>query len=152
NLSTDPIGTGKDGAPVYLKDIWPTSAEVAEFIRTYITADLFKARYADVFKGDARWQGLGASKTSRTYDWDKNSTYVQNPPYFEGLTGQAPAPLTDIEGARVLGLFLDSITTDHISPAGSIARSGPAGRYLVDHHVTPADFNSYGARRGNHEV
>jgi aconitate hydratase len=152
NLTKDPIGTGKDGAPVYLKDIWPTSAEVAEFIRNYITPDLFKTRYANVFKGDERWQALGDSKASLTYDWNKNSTYVQHPPFFEDLKGEAPPPLTDIEGARVLGLFLDSITTDHISPAGSIARTGPAGRYLIDHQVTPADFNSYGARRGNHEV
>ncbi len=152
NLTKEPLGTGKDGTPVYLKDIWPTSKEVAEFVRTYITPDMFETRYADVFKGDSRWQAVGGSKTGQTYDWDTGSTYVQNPPYFEDLTGAAPAPLTDIENARVLGLFLDSITTDHISPAGSIAKSGPAGHYLLDHHVSVADFNSYGARRGNHEV
>ena len=152
NLVTDPIGTDQNGAPVFLKDIWPTSQEVAGFVRTYITPDMFKSRYADVFKGDARWQAVGGSKTGQTYAWDKDSTYVQNPPYFEDLTGGAPAALTDIENARVLGLFLDSITTDHISPAGSIAKSGPAGTYLLGHHVAAADFNSYGARRGNHEV
>jgi aconitate hydratase len=152
NLTADPIGTGKDGAPVYLKDIWPSSKEIAEFVRTYVTPDMFKARYADVFKGDERWRAVGGSKTGQTYEWDKDSTYVQNPPYFERLTADAPAALTDIENARVLGLFLDSITTDHISPAGSIKKTGPAGAYLLDHHVSAADFNSYGARRGNHEV
>ncbi|MGA9549226.1 MAG: aconitate hydratase AcnA [Rhodomicrobium sp.] len=152
NLATEALGTGKDGAPVFLKDIWPSSAEIAEFIRAYVTPDMFRTRYADVFKGDMRWQAVGGSKTGQTYDWDGGSTYVQNPPYFEDLSGAAPAPLTDIEDARVLGLFLDSITTDHISPAGSIAKSGPAGKYLLAHDVTAADFNSYGARRGNHEV
>jgi aconitate hydratase len=152
NLTKDPIGTDKNGAPVFLKDIWPSSAEIAEFVRTYITPDMFKTRYADVFKGDSKWQAVGGSKTGETYDWDMGSTYVQNPPYFEDLTGGAPAPLADIENARVLGLFLDSITTDHISPAGSIAKSGPAGTYLLEHQVPVTDFNSYGARRGNHEV
>ncbi len=152
NLSVDPIGADQTGAPVYLKDIWPSTAEIAEFVRTYITADMFKARYADVFKGDERWQAVGGSKTGQTYAWDMGSTYVQNPPYFEDLTANAPAPVGDIEDARVLGLFLDSITTDHISPAGSIAKSGPAGSYLLEHQVPVADFNSYGARRGNHEV
>jgi aconitate hydratase len=152
NLVTEPLGMGKDGSPVFLKDIWPSSKEIADFVRAYITPDLFKARYADVFHGDERWRGLGASKSSLTYDWNTSSTYVQNPPFFEDLKGEAPPVLTDIENARVLGLFLDSITTDHISPAGSIAKSGPAGHYLIDHNVTAADFNSYGARRGNHEV
>jgi aconitate hydratase len=152
NVASEPIGTGSDGAPVFLKDIWPSSAEVAEFVRTYITPDMFKSRYADVFKGDRRWQAVGGSKTGDTYDWDMGSTYVQNPPYFEDITSGAPPVLTDIENARVLGLFLDSITTDHISPAGSIAKSGPAGTYLLEHQVGVADFNSYGARRGNHEV
>ncbi len=152
NLTTDPLGTDTDGAPVTLEDIWPTSAEISEFTRAYVTPDLFKARYADVFKGDARWQAVGGSKAGRTYDWDAASTYVQNPPYFEDLNGGAPSPLTDIENARVLALFLDSITTDHISPAGSIAKSSPAGTYLIEHGVDPRDFNSYGARRGNHDV
>ena len=152
NLATEAIGAGADGAPIFLKDLWPSSAEIADFIRTYVTPDMFRARYADVFKGDTRWQAVGGSKTGQTYVWEGGSTYVQNPPYFEDLSGAAPAPLTDIEDARVLGLFLDSITTDHISPAGSIAKSGPAGKYLLAHNVTAADFNSYGARRGNHEV
>jgi aconitate hydratase len=152
NLTAEPIGTDKNGAPVFLKDIWPTSKEIAEFVRTYVTPDMFRARYADVFKGDERWQAVGGSKTGQTYEWENDSTYVRNPPYFEDLTAGAPAALTDIENARVLGLFLDSITTDHISPAGSIKRTGPAGTYLLDHHVSAADFNSYGARRGNHEV
>jgi aconitate hydratase len=152
NLAKDPLGTDQAGAPIYLKDIWPSSAEIAEFVRTYITPDMFKTRYADVFKGDERWQAVGGSKTGQTYEWDMGSTYVQNPPYFEGLADGAPAPIGDIENARVLGLFLDSITTDHISPAGSIAKSGPAGTYLLEHQVAAADFNSYGARRGNHEV
>ncbi len=151
NLVTDPIGTDSSGASVYMKDIWPSSAEVAEYIRTYITPEMFKSRYADVFKGDARWQAVGGSKTGETYDWDMSSTYVQNPPYFEDLSGGAVST-GDIQNARVLGLFLDSITTDHISPAGSIAKSGPAGNYLLEHQVSVADFNSYGARRGNHEV
>jgi len=152
NIAKDPLGTGKDGKPVYLKDIWPSSAEIAEFIRKYISAEMFKTRYADVFKGDARWQKIGGAKTSQTYDWDPASTYVQNPPYFEDLTSGETANLADIENARILGLFLDSITTDHISPAGSIAKSGPAGKYLLDHNVNAVDFNSYGSRRGNHEV
>ncbi len=112
---------------------------------------MFETRYADVFKGDEHWQALGASSNSLTYHWNSNSTYVQNPPFFEGMKAE-PAPLGDIVNARILGLFLDSITTDHISPAGSIAKSSPAGKYLLSHNVTVADFNSYGARRGNHEV
>jgi aconitate hydratase len=151
NLVNDALGTGSDGNPVYLRDIWPSSQEIAEIIRTTITPQLFTTRYADVFRGDERWQALGASQHGLTYSWNNNSTYVQNPPYFEGLQGQ-PAPVGDIVDARILGLFLDSITTDHISPAGSIARTGPAGRYLIEHGVTVTDFNSYGARRGNHEV
>lgn len=151
NLTAEPIGRGKDGL-VYLKDIWPSAAEIAEFARTYVTPDMFRTRYSDVFKGDARWQAVGGSNTGETYNWDASSTYVRNPPYFEDLTGGAPAALTDIENARVLGLFLDSITTDHISPAGSIAKSSPAAKYLTEHGVPVSEFNSYGARRGNHEV
>ncbi|KAI95261.1 aconitate hydratase [Rhodomicrobium udaipurense JA643] len=152
DLTTDPLGTDSDGKPVHLADIWPTSAEIAEIVRTAITPELFKTRYAHVFQGDERWRAVGGSQTGKTYDWDDASTYVRNPPYFEHLTGDAPAPIADIENARVLGLFLDSITTDHISPAGSIARTSPAGRYLIEHGVEPRDFNSYGSRRGNHEV
>ncbi|MBJ7534777.1 aconitate hydratase AcnA [Rhodomicrobium vannielii ATCC 17100] len=152
DLTTDPLGTDSDGKPVHLADVWPTSAEIAEIVRTAITPELFKTRYAHVFQGDERWQAVGGSQTGKTYDWDDASTYVRNPPYFEHLTGDAPAPIADAENARVLGLFLDSITTDHISPAGSIARTSPAGRYLIEHGVEPRDFNSYGSRRGNHEV
>jgi aconitate hydratase len=152
NLAAEPIGIGKGGAPVYLRDIWPSSAEIAEYVRAFVTPDMFKARYADVFKGDARWQAVGGSITGRTYEWDRGSTYVRKPPFFEGLDGGAAAAVADIEGARILGLFLDSITTDHISPAGSIKKTGPAGKYLLEHGVSVADFNSYGARRGNHEV
>jgi aconitate hydratase len=152
NLVTDPLGADASGNPVYLKDIWPSSAEIASIVRETVTAEMFKARYGDVFKGDERWQALGSSgRSGLTYGWDMTSTYVQNPPYFEEIE-MKPAEIADIEGARVLGLFLDSITTDHISPAGSIKSSGPAGQYLIQHQVPPKDFNSYGARRGNHEV
>jgi aconitate hydratase len=150
NLTTKPLGTGKDGAPVMLKDIWPSSKDVAELVRSTITVDMFRTRYADVFKGDARWQEINVSG-GQTYRWNSGSTYVQNPPYFVGMT-MTPKPVTDIINARILGLFGDSITTDHISPAGSIKRDGPAGKYLIEHQVRPVDFNSYGSRRGNHEV
>ncbi len=150
NLNTEPIGTSDTGQPVMLADIWPTSAEIAGLVRTTITEDLFRSRYADVFKGDVHWRGIKVTG-GETYRWSDSSTYVQNPPYFAGMS-MTPDPVTDIVGARVLGLFLDSITTDHISPAGSIKKDGPAGNYLVEHQVRPIDFNSYGARRGNHEV
>jgi len=150
DLTREPLGYTKKGEPVYLKDIWPSNAEIAEFIRKNITKKMFKERYADVFKGDAEWRKI-AVPTGETYAWDNGSTYVQNPPYFEHM-GKAPAPVTDILGARVLGLFLDSITTDHISPAGSIKATSPAGQYLIANHVEPVDFNQYGTRRGNHEV
>jgi aconitate hydratase A / 2-methylisocitrate dehydratase len=151
DLTSEPLGTGSDGKPVFLKDIWPTSAEVAELIRTSVTPDMFDKRYKNVFAGDARWQAMGKAKPSLTYRWNSGSTYVQNPPYFEGLEA-VPSPVGDVIDAHVLGLFLDSITTDHISPAGSIKKDGPAGVYLVEHQVRPPDFNSYGARRGNHNV
>lgn len=150
NLATDPLGTGSDGQPVYLKDIWPTNQEIADIVRTVITPKMFLGRYSDVFKGDENWQAI-AVDGGETYRWNSSSTYVQNPPYFEGLTME-PAPVTDIHEARVLSLFLDSITTDHISPAGSFKPGTPAGKYLVERQVAPKDFNSYGARRGNHEV
>ncbi|MEJ8574784.1 aconitate hydratase AcnA [Microbaculum marinum] len=150
DITTEPLGTDKKGNPVYLKDIWPSVQEVADFVRNTITRKMFREKYADVFKGDANWQKIKV-QGGLTYGWDSDSTYVQNPPYFEGMERQ-PEPITDIEGARVLGLFLDSITTDHISPAGSIKVQSPAGRYLVDHNVKPLDFNQYGTRRGNHEV
>ncbi len=150
DLTTEPLGTGDDGEPVYLKDIWPTNAEIAELIRTNVTAEMFASRYADVFKGDEKWQAIGGAE-SLTYSWDAGSTYVQNPPYFEALS-MVPGAVTDIDGARVLGLFDDSITTDHISPAGVIKKDGPAGSYLQDHQVPVQEFNSYGSRRGNHEI
>jgi aconitate hydratase len=150
NLTTEPLGTGSDGKPVYLKDIWPSNQEIAEIVRTVITPQMFLGRYSDVFKGDENWQGI-AVDGGETYRWNSSSTYVQNPPYFEGLKME-PEAVTDIHNARVLSLFLDSITTDHISPAGSFRAGTPAGKYLVERQVSPKDFNSYGARRGNHEV
>ncbi len=150
DITKDPIGTGSNGKPVYLKDIWPTNHEVAEIVRKHVTKEMFQGRYSDVFKGDTNWQGI-AIDDSETYGWNSGSTYVQNPPYFEGMSME-PKPITNVENAKILALFLDSITTDHISPAGSFKASTPAGKYLEEHQVAPRDFNSYGARRGNHEV
>ncbi len=150
DLTTEPLGTDKNGEPVYLKDIWPSNKEVAQYIRENVTKKMFKEKYSDVFKGDEHWQKI-AIPTGQTYAWEDSSTYVQNPPYFVGMS-KDPDPITDIVDARILGLFLDSITTDHISPAGSIKASSPAGQYLVEHQVRPVDFNQYGTRRGNHEV
>ncbi|MAP48830.1 MAG: aconitate hydratase AcnA [Oceanicaulis sp.] len=149
NVATDPLGEDADGNPVYLKDIWPTSAEIADVVRSAVTPDMFAKRYADVFKGDAMWQGIETSG-GLTYDWPE-STYVANPPFFTGMTTEVTPP-KDIDGARILGLFGDSITTDHISPAGSIKADSPAGLYLQEKGVEPREFNSYGARRGNHDV
>jgi len=150
NLTTDPLGTDTTGKPVYLKDIWPSNKEIADLVRAHITPEMFLGRYSDVFKGDEHWQGI-AVEGGETYGWNSSSTYVQNPPYFEGMT-MTPDPVTDIKDARILSLFLDSITTDHISPAGSFKIGTPAGKYLSERQVAPKDFNSYGARRGNHEV
>ena len=150
NLEAEPLGTGSDGKPVYLRDIWPSNAEIEQTVRAAVTQEMFATRYADVFKGDAHWQGIKVG-AGRTYGWDSKSTYVQNPPYFDGMS-MSPTPPRDVADARVLGLFGDSITTDHISPAGSIKKVSPAGVYLTEHGVPQADFNSYGARRGNHEV
>ncbi|MFG1399433.1 aconitate hydratase AcnA [Roseixanthobacter pseudopolyaromaticivorans] len=150
DLATEPLGEDKDGNPVYLKDIWPSNKEIATYIRENITKKMFKEKYSDVFKGDAHWQKI-AIPTGQTYAWEDGSTYVQNPPYFVGISS-TPDPVTDIVDARILGLFLDSITTDHISPAGSIKQASPAGQYLIEHQVRPVDFNQYGTRRGNHEV
>ena len=150
NLTTDPLGQDKDGNDVYLKDIWPTSHEIAEVMAVAVTPKMFEERYSDVFKGDEHWQGIEVSG-GKTYSWPPGSTYVQNPPYFEGMGLEPDAP-TDVENARVLALFGDSITTDHISPAGSIKASSPAGEYLQAHQVSALDFNSYGSRRGNHQV
>lgn len=150
DITTEPLGEGKDGKPVYLKDIWPTSAEVAALQRKHVTNKMFSTRYADVFKGDKAWQGIKVSG-GQTYAWDMGSTYVQNPPYFQDMS-MDPKPVTDIVEARVLAVFGDSITTDHISPAGSIKATSPAGVYLRDHQVPTSEYNSYGARRGNHEI
>ncbi|MEQ8406591.1 MAG: aconitate hydratase AcnA [Oceanicaulis sp.] len=149
NVAEDPIGYDDQNEPVYLKDIWPSSQEIADAVRTAVTPDMFAKRYADVFKGDEMWQGIETSG-GLTYDWPE-STYVANPPFFEGMSTDVTPP-KDIEGARILGLFADSITTDHISPAGSIKADSPAGSYLQEHGVAPREFNSYGARRGNHDV
>ena len=150
DLTREPLGIGSDGKPVFLKDIWPSSVEVQEFIDRTITRELFARRYADVFTGDANWKEVTV-EPGLTFEWDIGSTYVQNPPYFEGMTKE-PKPVTDIVNARILGLFLDSITTDHISPAGNIRAASPAGQYLLEHQVRVEDFNQYGTRRGNHEV
>ena len=150
DLTREPLGHSKKGEPVFLKDIWPSPQEIQAFIRKNVTKGMFKEKYADVFKGDANWRRVKAPK-SQTYVWDRKSTYVQNPPYFRGIKME-PKPVTDIEGARVLALFGDKITTDHISPAGSIRASSPAGKYLIANKVKPEDFNQYGTRRGNHEV
>jgi len=149
DVATDPIGYDDDNQPVYLKDIWPSSAEIAEVVRTCVTPEMFAERYANVFLGDETWQGIETSG-GLTYDWPA-STYVANPPFFEGMTTDVTPP-KDFSGARILGLFADSITTDHISPAGSIKADSPAGLYLQDNGVTPREFNSYGARRGNHDI
>jgi aconitate hydratase len=150
DLTTDPIGHGAEGEPVYLSDLWPTPEEVTEAIRTSITSDMFRRRYGAVFDGDDRWQAVETA-TGDTFDWDRDSTYVLAPPFLEDLS-MTPAPVTDVSGARVLAKLGDSVTTDHISPAGSISPSTPAGHYLAEHGVERNDFNSYGTRRGNHEV
>ncbi len=150
NLETDPLGLGSDGKPVYLRDIWPSNAEIEKTVREAVTPEMFANRYGDVFKGDEHWQGIKVGG-GRTYGWDNKSTYVQNPPYFEGMS-MTPTPPKDVNAAYVLGLFGDSITTDHISPAGSIKKVSPAGAYLTENGVPQSEFNSYGARRGNHEV
>jgi len=149
NLETDPLGNGSDGQPVFLKDIWPSNQEISDTIAGAINPAMFTKNYADVFKGDSRWNQI-ASPDGARYAWD-DSTYIKNPPYFDGMSA-APGTIEDIHGARVLGLFGDSITTDHISPAGSIKKDSPAGRFLIERGVAPKDFNSYGSRRGNDDV
>jgi aconitate hydratase len=150
DITTEPLGLGKDGKPVYLKDIWPSAKDVAAAVGASVDSAMFKRGYANVFAGDANWNAI-ETPAGKIYSWDGKSTYVKNPPYFDGMT-MTPAPLTDIEGARALAVLGDSVTTDHISPAGNIAKSSPAAKYLVAQGVQPVDFNSYGARRGNHEV
>jgi aconitate hydratase len=146
----EPIGKGKDGKPVYLRDIWPSEKEVADTIAKAVQADQYKKTYSEVFEGDARWRGLQVP-SGNTFAWDQNSTYIKKAPYFDGMSMQTK-PVSDITGARVLAKLGHSITTDHISPAGSIKSDSPAGKYLIGHGVQPRDFNSYGSRRGNHEV
>jgi aconitate hydratase len=150
NLVSDPLGTGSDGAPVYLRDIWPTGAEIAAVVDTNLQAEMFTESYADVFTGDEHWRSLPVPD-SDTFQWVSDSTYVRKPPYFDGMTREVQ-PITDITGARVLAKLGDSVTTDHISPAGSIKADSPAGKYLSEHGIERKDFNSYGSRRGNHEV
>jgi aconitate hydratase len=150
DLVNEPLGHGSDGEPVYLRDIWPTGQEIEEVMASAIASEMFTRDYADVFAGDERWQSL-STPTGNTFAWDGASTYVRKPPYFEGMTTE-PTPVTDIADARVLAKLGDSVTTDHISPAGSIKPDSPAGHYLAEHGVEKRDFNSYGSRRGNHEV
>jgi aconitate hydratase len=150
DLTTEPLGTSKDGRPVYLRDIWPTNQEIAELVERTVTREAFLKKYADVFKGDEKWQAVETTDRE-TYDWPASSTYIQNPPYFRGMS-RDPGVIRNIEGARILALLGDMITTDHISPAGSFKDKTPAGRYLTDRQVPVREFNSYGARRGNHEV
>jgi aconitate hydratase A / 2-methylisocitrate dehydratase len=150
DLTREPLATGKDGKPVFLKDIWPSNRDISALVRKTLSKAMFTRKYADLFKGDAHWRKIKVDGAA-TFKWDRRSTYVQNPPYFTGMS-KTPAAITDIVDGRILGLFLDSITTDHISPAGSIKESSPAGEYLRDHQVRPVDFNQYGTRRGNHEV
>jgi aconitate hydratase len=151
DFNTDPVGYDQEGKPVFLRDIWPTTSEIQTLLNKNVFPDLFKARYSNVFKGDENWQELGTAKEGSHYEWDPTSTYIKHPPYFEGME-LTPSPLPDIKGAYVLAMLGDSITTDHISPAGSIKKDSPAGKYLIAHGISPENFNSYGSRRGNHEV
>ena len=150
DITKEPLGTGSDGKPVYLRDIWPTNKEVQDAVRSSVTPEMFRTQYADVFSGDAAWRSIKTA-AGLTYSWDDKSTYVKNPPYFVGMSKE-PGKVSDVKGARLLAILGDSITTDHISPAGSIKKASPGGAYLVEHGVTLADFNSYGSRRGNHEI
>ncbi len=150
DLRTEPLGTGSDGAPVYLRDVWPSQADVHEAVRTAVKSEMFREKYRYVFEGDEQWRNLDVPQ-GELFDWDVDSTYVKRPPYFDGMAME-PEPPADVRSARVLALLGDSVTTDHISPAGSIPKTSPAGTYLMQHEVAPEDFNSYGARRGNHEV
>jgi len=149
DFNTEPLGVGKDG-PVFLRDIWPSPKEVEDIVLSSVKAEMFKKQYANVFEGDPEWRELQVPE-GETYAWDESSTYVKNPPYFEGMKLEVPA-IKPITGAKVLGMYGDSITTDHISPAGSIPAASPAGKWLIAQGVKTSEFNSYGARRGNHEV
>jgi aconitate hydratase len=150
DITTEPLGHGKDGKPVYLGDLWPSAADVAQAVAASVDSAMFKKSYATVFAGDAHWNGI-KTPAGKIYEWDRRSTYVKNPPYFDGMT-MTPVAAADITGARALAVLGDSVTTDHISPAGNISMSSPAAKYLLSQGVQPVDFNSYGARRGNHEV
>ena len=150
DLQSDVLGTGPDGKPVLLANIWPSDKEVAEAVHASLDSAMFKKSYGSVFAGDANWSSIKVP-AGKIYAWEEKSTYVRNPPYFDGMT-MTPKPVTDVTGARCLALLGDSVTTDHISPAGDIAKTSPAAKYLVAQGVQPVDFNSYGARRGNHEV
>jgi aconitate hydratase len=151
DLEKDPLGQDQSGAPVYLRDLWPTTAEIEETIRRSVRPDMFRHEYEKAFDGDATWRSLPTPTGSSTYTWDDLSTYIKKPPYFENMVDPSK-PVKDFNGMRVLALLGDSVTTDHISPAGSIPADSPAGKYLIAQGVQPKDFNSYGARRGNHEV
>ncbi len=150
DMTSEPLGTGSDGKPVYLRDIWPTEREIQETMLKSVKTEMFRSKYEVVFDGDERWRSLPIPTGDR-FEWDDDSTYIRNPPFFEGVTLEPTRP-SDITGARVLAMLGDSVTTDHISPAGSIPAESPAGKYLISKGVQPRDFNSYGARRGNHEV
>ncbi|MEL7139895.1 MAG: aconitate hydratase AcnA, partial [Pseudomonadota bacterium] len=150
DITTEPLAQTPDGRDVYLKDIWPTQQEIAELVEKTVTRDAFQSKYADVFAGDDKWRGIDTAD-GLTYTWPSSSTYVQNPPYFDGM-GPEPGTISDVRDARILAILADSVTTDHISPAGSFKEATPAGRYLVDRQVAPREFNSYGSRRGNHEI
>jgi aconitate hydratase len=150
DLTTEPLGTGADGQPVYLRDIWPSQAEIGQVIASCLRPEMYTREYAQVFAGDDRWRSLPVP-AGEMFTWDPASTYVRRPPFFDALAPE-PGPLARIEGARVLALLGDSVTTDHISPAGTIKADSPAGRYLIERGVQPREFNSYGSRRGNHEV
>jgi len=150
DLRKDPLGKGKDGSPVYLADVWPSQSQIAQTMQQSISSEMFTRSYGEVFQGDEHWRGLSVPK-GESYQWESDSTYIRQAPYFENMAVH-PSPVADIQGARVLAVLGDSVTTDHISPAGSIKKDSPAGKYLQEHGVKPADFNSYGSRRGNHEV
>jgi len=150
DFATEPLGTADDGSEIYLRDIWPSSREIAETVQEAVQSDMFRKSYGQVYEGDVNWNGLDVPGGDR-YAWSEDSTYVRQPPFFEGMPPE-PEPVQDIIGARALALLGDSVTTDHISPAGAIKRDSPAGAYLESQGVAPVDFNSYGARRGNHEV
>jgi aconitate hydratase len=151
DITSAPLGIGKNGDPVYLRDLWPTDRQIEAVVSANLSREKFVRRYGEVFKGPTLWREIRVDTSGKTYRWNDNSTYIQNPPYFEGMTME-PAPVRDVKGARVIAELGDNITTDHISPAGSIRQSSPAGEYFMERQVLPKDFNSYGSRRGNHQV